>query len=65
VKQVNRWTNANLERLFARAPASTARRQATRLLQPIEDAAQESTRRRRIDALVRALPPTARPDDPR
>src|SRR4051794_22575015 len=26
-KQVNRWTNANLERLFARAPARPARRQ--------------------------------------
>src|SRR5689334_20691984 len=29
-KQVNRWTNANLEPLFARVPARPARRQATR-----------------------------------
>ncbi|WP_143425100.1 GNAT family N-acetyltransferase [Geodermatophilus pulveris] len=29
-----------------------------RLLQPVEDAAQEATRRRRIEALVRGLPPT-------
>jgi uncharacterized protein YdeI (YjbR/CyaY-like superfamily) len=30
-----------------------------RLLQPIEDSAQEPTRRRRIEALVRALPEPA------
>jgi hypothetical protein len=35
-----------------------------RLLQAIEDAVQEATRRRRIEALVRTLPPTARPADP-
>lgn len=35
-----------------------------RLLQPIEDAAHASTRRRRIEALVRALPPAADSEDP-
>lgn len=48
-----------------RTDAFTRRRPAERrrLLQPIEDAAREATRRHRIEALVRALAP-ARPDDP-
>jgi hypothetical protein len=50
-----------------RTAAFTRRRPAERrqLLQPVEDAAQEPTRQRRIEALIRALPPTARPDDAR
>ena len=52
---------SGLDGAFARCRPAERRR----LLQPIEDGAQESTRRRRIDALVRALPPTARPDDSR
>lgn len=42
-----------------RYEAFTRRRPSERrqLLQPIDDAVQESTRRRRIEALIRALPP--------
>lgn len=49
-----------------RSDAFARRRPAERrrLLQPIEDAAQAATRRRRIEALVSALPPTGRPDAP-
>lgn len=50
-----------------RTDAFAGRRPAERrqLLQPIEDAAQETTRRRRIEELVRALPLATGSDDAR